>query len=60
MSRVEIGGSLRSKWQASPGRSSEERWGDLTQAVGQLKKDNTVLFVSHRQKHIHEQTEVRL
>lgn len=43
---AEVTGSLRSKWQSSPGRSSEERWGDLMRAVGERQKDNPALVVS--------------
>lgn len=43
---LELAGPLRSKWQSTPGQSSEERWGDLLYVMGELRKENNPHFVS--------------
>ncbi|KAK6908533.1 hypothetical protein I203_102535 [Kwoniella mangroviensis CBS 8507] len=40
----ELMGNLRKEWQSDPTKSSVDKWGDLQQAVGQLKKHNQLLF----------------
>ncbi|CAD6570466.1 MAG: hypothetical protein TREMPRED_005855 [Tremellales sp. Tagirdzhanova-0007] len=46
----EIASSLRSQWQSTPDRSSENRWSDLSEVVKSLKKETTMALFWKFQK----------